>query len=123
MCDIEAKYLRKRLRKQNIVFKRRERRVVRRRENQAYKKAKRDAKERLVSWANLEKILNFYANRPTGYEVDHVIPLRGKLASGLHVLNNFQYLLPEENRNKKNDFIPYREVNGQILEYYETIST
>ena len=38
------------------------------------------------------------------YEVDHVIPLQGKLVSGLHVQNNLQVLLKEDNCRKHNSF-------------------
>jgi len=53
-------------------------------------------------WANLEKIEEFYKNRPEGYHVDHIIPLNGAYVSGLHVLENLQYLTIEENLKKSN---------------------
>lgn len=59
-------------------------------------------KLRLPKWADVEAIRNFYMNRPKGYEVDHVIPLGGKLVSGLHVLENLQYLPIADNRTKQN---------------------
>lgn len=49
-------------------------------------------------------IKEFYRNCPEGYHVDHIIPMKGKLVSGLHVLSNLQYLTPEENRRKGNKF-------------------
>lgn len=33
---------------------------------------------RIPKWANLDKIKEFYFNRPDGYHVDHIIPLNGK---------------------------------------------
>lgn len=51
-----------------------------------------------------EKINLFYNNCPEGMVVDHIIPLRGKTISGLHVLNNLQYLTKEENLIKGNKF-------------------
>lgn len=62
--------------------------------------------QRTPIWSETEAIKNFYANCPEGYEVDHIIPLQGKLVSGLHVLGNLQYLLMSENRSKNNHFDP-----------------
>lgn len=59
---------------------------------------------RTPAWADLTAIAAFYRGRPEGYEVDHIIPLRGRLVSGLHVLNNLQYLPKLENQRKKNKF-------------------
>lgn len=49
-----------------------------------------------------EGIVEFYKNCPSDMVVDHVIPLCGKLVSGLHVRWNLQYLTPEINRKKGN---------------------
>jgi hypothetical protein len=64
-------------------------------------------KQRTPKWLNkneLSAIKEFYLQRPKGYEVDHIIPLCGDNVSGLHVLNNLQYLKAEDNRYKNKKF-------------------
>lgn len=58
--------------------------------------------QRTPVWADREAIKRFYEACPVGYEVDHEIPLRGRFVSGLHVVENLQYLTPEANRRKSN---------------------
>lgn len=55
-------------------------------------------------WADLCKIKEIYDNCPKDYHVDHVIPLKGKLVSGLHVENNLQYLTIQDNLKKSNKY-------------------
>jgi hypothetical protein len=59
-------------------------------------------KKRTPSWADLNKIKLIYLNCPTGFHVDHIIPLRGIGASGLHIETNLQYLPAKENLSKRN---------------------
>lgn len=68
----------------------------------AVRKYKLDRLRRVPPWADLTAIVEFYKNRPAGHHVDHIIPLRGKIVSGLHVLDNLQYLPAEENLRKGN---------------------
>jgi hypothetical protein len=56
------------------------------------------------SWANLDKIKEIYYKCPVGYQVDHIIPLQGKLVSGLHIETNLQYLTCEDNNRKSNKY-------------------
>jgi 5-methylcytosine-specific restriction endonuclease McrA len=56
-------------------------------------------------WSETEEIREFYKNCPEGHHVDHIIPLKGKIVSGLHVISNLQYLTAEENMKKGNRFI------------------
>ena len=63
--------------------------------------------QRTPLWANKDAIKQIYKNCPVGMHVDHIVPLRAELASGLHVENNLQYLSAKENISKLNRFEPY----------------
>jgi hypothetical protein len=67
-------------------------------------KRRKTLKERIVPWSELDEIELFYKNRPEGKVVDHIVPLKGKNVSGLHVLSNLQYLSFEENALKGHKF-------------------
>lgn len=60
--------------------------------------------QRIPKWADKEKLSSIYRNCPLGYHVDHIIPLKGKLVSGLHVPENLQYLLATDNLKKSNKY-------------------
>lgn len=62
--------------------------------------------KRVPIWYNTQhdEIKAFYKACPDGYQVDHVIPLRGDNVSGLHVITNLQYLTPEDNLKKSNRY-------------------
>ena len=75
----------------------------------AYQLAKAN---RIPKWANVEKIKELYKqatikSKETGiqWHVDHVVPLRGKLVSGLHVIENLQVIPGIENIKKTNRYI------------------
>jgi len=59
----------------------------------------------LPTWADEKKILEIYLNCPTGYHVDHIIPLQGNIVCGLHIDTNLQYLKARENLAKSNKYI------------------
>lgn len=72
-----------------------------------YTTRRRAAKlQRTPAWADTAAIDAFYLACPEGHHVDHIVPLRGRLVSGLHVLNNLQYLPNAENLSKGNKFDP-----------------
>lgn len=55
-------------------------------------------------WADMDAIREIYVKRPDDCHVDHIIPLRGKLVSGLHVPENLQYLPALLNMKKHNTY-------------------
>lgn len=66
---------------------------------------------RTPSWTDLKLIADIYKAREklnesgeTKYHVDHIIPLRGRLVSGLHVHNNLRIIPMRENLRKYNLF-------------------
>ena len=61
------------------------------------------------AWADMKKIKEFYVEaqtltRSTGivHEVDHIVPIQGRLVCGLHVENNLRVLTRDDNRAKLN---------------------
>jgi hypothetical protein len=71
----------------------------------AYLASQKDrVKQVTPKWADLDAIKDFYMKRPIGYHVDHIVPINGENVTGLHVLNNLQYLPAKENLAKSNKF-------------------
>jgi hypothetical protein len=62
--------------------------------------------KRTPKWADKQAIEAFIAAKPPGFHLDHIIPIRGENVSGLHVLENLQYLPAEKNMAKSNSVIP-----------------
>ena len=67
--------------------------------------------QRTPIWGDYLKIEEVYLEaynktKETGirYEVDHIIPLQGKLVSGLHIDNNLQVITKKANCSKGNRF-------------------
>jgi hypothetical protein len=70
-------------------------------------------KQRTPKWADLKAIKAFYdtsqwVTEVTGLEhhVDHIIPLNGRLVSGLHVAENLRVLPGPENLAKGSKYMP-----------------
>lgn len=72
---------------------------------------------RVVSWGQ-EGIKEFLLNKPVELSIDHIIPLRAKLVSGLHVIWNLQYMPYLENNTKQNRCTPEEatQIYNKILE-------
>ena len=65
----------------------------------------------MPKWADANEIKSVYAKcfelnkgGTVRYEVDHVIPLNGKLVSGLHIATNLRITKASDNRKKSNSF-------------------
>lgn len=73
-----------------------------------YRAARLKATPPWLTKEQLKEIEMIYKNCPSGYEVDHIIPLQGKQVKGLHVPWNLQ-LLPSSTNKRKSNRIGYHE--------------
>lgn len=62
-------------------------------------------------WADRRALVSFMASKPEGFHLDHILPLRGEFVSGLHVLENLQFIPAGANIAKSN------RVDPETLEY------
>ena len=72
---------------------------------------------RIVAWTDWGKIKKVYKNCSKNMTVDHIIPLQGKLVSGLHVSWNLQYLAPSKNfsKNRHTNLHEISSTYGRLL--------
>ena len=79
--------------------------------NALNKRYKLNKIQRTPKWANIDRIREIYELAATKtrllgkcFHVDHIIPLQGKLVSGLHTESNLQIITAEQNSRKYNTF-------------------
>jgi hypothetical protein len=71
---------------------------------QIRKRLEKGSDKRIPKWQSKKELYDFYSKCPEGMQVDHVVPVNHPIVSGLHVINNLQYLSVEDNSIKSNEF-------------------
>ncbi len=67
---------------------------------------KKRLRQQMPAWVDRKAVTEIYRKaRELGMSVDHVVPLRGRLVSGLHVVANLQIIPLPDNRAKSNKWI------------------
>jgi len=62
-----------------------------------------------------KEILEIYASKPEGYEIDHIVPINHPDVCGLHVPWNLKVLAKEDNLKKSNKFDGTNENNNWAI--------
>ena len=102
LAESKAAYERKRAKRKPTEAAHRRKHAAMYAHHAAMRRAKK--KQATPTWANLSAIKEIYRTCPTGYHVDHIIPLTHPLVCGLHCEQNLQHLSAVENIRKSNSF-------------------
>jgi hypothetical protein len=99
----DKQYILKNREKRRLASKRnREKHPDRKRADCAFRRAQK--LKATPPWVDRKELRKIYSMCPKGYHVDHIIPLKGRGVSGLHVPWNLQYLRSEDNLKKYNHY-------------------
>lgn len=83
-----------------------------------YRAKKRQAMPAWLTKYDRDEIKRIYSVVPSGYHVDHIVPIQGENVCGLHVPWNLQYLPKYQNESKGNKFLDII-VNSSICHQFQ----